>query len=211
MPAPELATNALISLDEARGFIQKNEEETEQDEEIIRLINSASEEIQNHTRREFAPAGEYGEDRVFVYVGGRYLDLAPYDLRAVEAVTLATDLESPVKLTKDEWRLRPMPARDGVYQTIRLLSLPEDTRITLPEGETQFEVTVTGEWGFAEVPEDVKHWCKVTVATWLRKDVAAFSTTLRLEEDRLERPDALPTAAVRGLCKYRRKPALVLR
>lgn len=208
-----LAPGALITLDEARGFLQKSDGETGQDEELGSLINSASVEIMHHTNREFAPVGDEDEDRSFLYVGGKHLDLSPYDVREVSAITLATDLAeaSQVALEPSEWRLRPVPARHGVYQSVRLLTLPDDTRVVLPEGETTFEVTVGGKWGFAAVPDDVKHWCKVTVATWLRKDVAAFSTTLRLEHDRLERPDALPTAVMRGLTKYARTAPLLPR
>lgn len=194
----ELANNAVISLEEMRGFLQRGEGEHNQDEEIVRLINAASDEFAHgYPGREFAPRGETAAAREFVHVGG-HLELAPYDVREVQAVTLGTDLaaEKHVELEASEWRLRPRPARHGVFQAIKL---QPDRELDLP---CEFEVTVTGLWGFPAVPEDVKHWCKVTVATWLRKDVAAYSTTLRADEDRLERPDALPTAAYRALRKY---------
>lgn len=199
-PSPD-----LITLEEARSFLQKAEDEKKQDGVIAETITTASTEIRNHTNREFVSAGDKDLARTFVFEGGKRLNLFPYDLREASTVRLASDLSegSQVDLDASQWRLRPIPSRYGVYQW---LELPKSVcaGIALPEDREDFEVTVTGKWGFASVPEDVKQWCKVTVAVWLRKDVSAFSTTLRLEEDKLERPDQLPSAAVRGLEKYAR-------
>lgn len=199
-PGPDLEPFALISLEEARGFLQKREREDKQDEEIIRLINAASEEIIDWTKREFAPSGTELETRAFDYDGGRHIDLYPFDVREVTGVVVGADLDQPLELAPSDWRPRPLSSRHGVHQLLRL----KDSARAKARRLGECEVEVTGTWGFAAVPENVQHWCKVTVATWLRKDVSAFSTTLRLEQDRLERPDALPTAVVRGLQKYRR-------
>jgi hypothetical protein len=40
------------------------------------------------------------------------------------------------------------------------------------------------------VPEDVQHWCNVTVATWLRKDVSAFTDVFNVDEGQVEPPRA---------------------
>jgi hypothetical protein len=123
------------------------------------------------------------------------LSLHPYFLREVTDVSLDSDGTSPLALIEANWRLRPKPPQDGVYRWLHFPSYAAPF-----DGER--EVTVTGDWGFETVPWDVGHWTIVTVATWLRRDVSAFSTTLRLDEDRLERPDALPSAVMRGLARY---------
>lgn len=205
-----LSGAALISLDEARLFLQKENEEDAQDEVIEDLIEAASDEIARCTKREFAPRGEESEERTFPYAGNRLVDLEPYDVREVDAITLGADLESPIELAPAEWSLRPLPPRDGVFQSIRL-RLADSTVLEIPGGDQTCAIAVTGKWGFPAVPESVKHWCKVTVATWLRKDVSAFSRTLQLEDDRVEAPEELPTAAMRGLRRYKRRRALVLR
>jgi hypothetical protein len=201
-PAPGepigLAPSALTTLEAVRSFLQTPPDKTAQDGLIRDLINRASEEISSHTSREFAPAGEAGEERQLLYTGGGYLDLDPYDVRTVTAVKLGTDLpvDQHVMLEPSDWRLRPVPAKDGVFQSIKLLRSPR----------SECEVTVTGAWGFPVVPANVEHWCIVAVTIWLRRDVAAFSKSLRLEEDRLEKPLALPDAVVDGLSKYTRHP-----
>jgi hypothetical protein len=50
---------------------------------------------------------------------------------------------------------------------------------------------------------DLTHACIVTVAIWLKRDVSAFSRTFNLDEQRTERPDALPSAVARMLAQYR--------
>jgi hypothetical protein len=205
-----MAVDDLISLEEARAFLEKDERETAQDPILNGLITAASAEIMKYTKREFAPKGDAVEERRFLFVGARTVDLEPYDVREVESVTLGVDLPSSRELAAGEWTLRPVTAPYGVYQSVRLRLAPGGAP-NLPAGEQTCAVAVTGKWGFASVPEDVKHWCKVTVATWLRKDVAAFSRTLQLEEDRVEAPEQLPSAAMRGLCNYKRRAPLVPR
>jgi hypothetical protein len=208
-PADQLAANALVSLEEARAFLQKDQGEEEQDELIVALINAASSRILQHTGREFAPKGVVTETRVFATsAGARTIDLFPFDVREVSAVILGSDLAvgDEVALASTDWRLRPLPSPHGVYQLLRLTRAAVDRL-----GCDEFEVSVTGLWGFAAVPEDVKHWCKVTVAIWLRKDVSAFSRTLAIDEDRLEVPEGLPSSVSRALCDFTRKPTVLPR
>jgi hypothetical protein len=197
----------LVTLPEAREFLQKDENEVEQDSILTSLIAGASDQIISHCGREFAPKGTETETRTFLYVGGRHLDLWPYDVREVSGVTLGSDLgATKVVLAAGDWRLRPVPAPEGVFQKLKLPALANYPTLT-----DDFEVEVTGLWGFEAVPERVKHWCKVTVAIWLRKDVSAFSRTLAMDEDRLEVPEGLPSAVVHGLRNFTRKPAILPR
>jgi hypothetical protein len=65
-------------------------------------------------------------------------------------------------------------------------------------------VDVTGDWGFASIPNDVKQACIEGVAIRLRRDVSAFSTTFNIDEARLERPEALPASVCQALRQYKR-------
>jgi hypothetical protein len=66
------------------------------------------------------------------------------------------------------------------------------------------QVEVTATWGWTSVPADVEHATIVTTGIWLRRDVSAFSTTYVLDEDRVERPESLPSAVRAMLGPYRR-------
>lgn len=189
MAAQDLTTRSAVRL-----FLQKETAKTGQDTLIDALITRASDAIMEYSERQFAPA-ETAATKVFAHYGGHSLTLAPYDLRTVTSITETVGTTSTV-LASTDYVLRPKPARDGVYSWVKLLGTYR------PSHEREF--TIVGNWGYASIPEDVAHWCIVTVATWLRRDAAAFETTYSLAEERLERPEALPAAVRAGLAHYRR-------
>lgn len=198
-----MATYDLCTLSDVRSFLQKQTSDTGQDTIIQSLISRASLAIMRYCDREFAPASSSGTVRKFVWDAKTdFLDLAPYDLQAVTLVRIDSDTSSPTTLTTDEYRLWPRPNRDGVYQAMRVRPW------TIVSPTWQFpdvrEVEVTGTWGFASIPEDVKHAAIATTAIWLRRDIAAFSSTFNITEDRVERPEFLPSAIARQLDQYRR-------
>lgn len=199
-----MAAQDLTTLANVRAFIQKPTGSTEQDAIISTLITSASDVINANIAR-FLPA-EAAATKTFLWRGGP-LCLHPYFLRSASSIVSDTESGATVTGTSTtvatgDYRLRASPPTiSGIYRWVRF---PNDSFNTYGGGER--EITITGNWGFADyasLPGDVVHWATIAVATWLRRDVSAFSTTLRLEEDRLERPDILPTAVVRGLNHYR--------
>jgi len=158
-------------------------------------ITAASRAITVHCQREFVPTN--AQTRTFAWAGG-VLDLAPYDLRAVTSLTVGTDdPASQQVLAASDYRLRPKPAADGVYQTVEL-STPDPSGGTFPDRE----VTIVGDWGFAAVPADVAHWAIVTVATWLRQKFAPFVEDT--QESLVPEPANLPWSVKAGLRHYRR-------
>lgn len=197
-----MASTDLCTLSEVRSFLQKPNTDTGQDAIISSLISRASLAIMRYCDREFAPATTAAVRKFEWHPNSPFVDLAPYDVRTVTLLRLDSDQSSPTTLTTDEYRLWPRPSRDGTYQALRL----RPTSIVSPSWQFPDvrEVEVTGNWGFTAIPEDVKHTALVTVATWLRRDVAAFSQTFNLSEDRVERPEFLPSAIARQLDQYKR-------
>lgn len=187
-----MAAIDLTDLASVRALSQANDRDVDDDALIERLITAASRSILNYTGREFVATAS-AEAREFVS-RGYLLDLAPFDLRSVESVTDVTTPATPTAITA--YRLRPKPSRYGVY-----------TWLEIPQLSGEREIAVTGLWGFPSIPEDVSHWCGITVLMWIRGDVAAFSTTFEIEAGRLQRPEALPSAVRGGLKHYRRKAA----
>lgn len=194
-----MAAADLCTLEDVRLFLGKDDSDTSQDAVIASLISRASLAIMRDCQREFAPASSSAA-RVFRYSTPGRMSLAPYEARTVTNVRMDSDQASPVTLTASQYRLWPVPAPDGTYLTL----LFDGTEGSSASAWRDRVVEVTGTWGMAAVPEDVRHACVVTAATWFRRDVAAFSTTFKLDEDRVERPEVLP-AQVRGLLdRYRR-------
>jgi hypothetical protein len=208
-----MAAQDLTSLANVKAFLQRND--TQQDPLIASLITRASDTIHRQTGREFAPATT-SATRAFAYTGGGILDLYPYDVRSITAMTIDSDGGTPTTLVANtDYQLRPLPARDGVYQYLRLLTQDTGDPGVLTPGwpsdgapssrvPSERQISITGAWGFATVPGDIEHACIVTVVTWLRADVQAFSTSFSIDEGRLQRPEALPSAVQALLAPYRR-------
>jgi hypothetical protein len=191
---------SLVTVADVRNFLQKPDPDQEQDAIIGRLIESASEAVMTYAEREFAPESAPSTARQFYYCGNGILSLTPYDLQTLVSVKIdTTEGAGGTTLAATEYQLKPKPARDGVYNWLKLSPVTSQPSSRFAERE----VTVTGTWGFPAVPDDVKHWTTVTVAEWLRLHVQAFSTTFNIDEQRLERPEMLPSAVRAGLRRYR--------
>lgn len=198
MAAIDQVTSAQV-----RAFLQKSASDTGQDSLIASLITRASTAINNWAGREFTPTTSQTA-RKFDYDGKGIVDLSPYDLRTIGAgyVKIDTDGSAPITLTTDQYRLYPKQSPDATYGWIELDQAYQGYGGPNPSFDR--EVEVKGDWGLATVPEDVQHWCIVTVISWLRRDASAFETTFSIPEERLDRPEALPSAVRAGLKHYQR-------
>lgn len=188
----------LTTLANVRAFLQKNTADTAQDGIIQQLITRASAAIETYAGREFHPTNN--ATRTFNYLGGSFISLSPYELRTITEATIDTGTSDETDLTATDYWFSPATSPGGTYQA---LSLPSDSTIYNNSSNDRRVLSITGDWGFASVPPDVEHACIVTVAIWLRRDVAAFSTTFSIDEQRLERPESLPSAARAIIDTYR--------
>jgi hypothetical protein len=196
-------TSDLTTVAAVRAFLQIPGSDDEQNAIIAALIKRATRLIAVWTSREFAPAD--GATRSFLCGRGGMIDLAPFDLRVATDIVFDTDTNgTATPLTTGDYRLGPVTSRDGTYQWVRL-----DRRWWQHRRRHHDEVVVsiTGDWGFAQVPADIEDACIKTVGVWLKRDVSTFSRTFNLDESRTERPDALPASVVAILQPYR--PVLV--
>lgn len=178
----------LCTLTDVRAQLQKPAGDDKQDGILSTLITAASTSITEWTGREFTPTA--AATRSFWWDGGR-LWLTPYDVRVVSSVSI-----DGVTVPPAGYRIGPLPSRYGTFQWIRF----RDTR-----GCSQ--VDVTGDWGMLDVPADVRQACVATVAVWARRDIQAFTTTYNQDTERLEFPEALPSA-VRAMLNHYRQPAV---
>ncbi len=176
MPAQD-----LCSLADVRASLEIPGSDTSRDSLISTLITAASTAIMNETDREFAPVTASATRRF--KVAGLTVNLAPYDLRTVTAVTLNPEGTSPSVLNvTTDYQLQPIGAPSGTYTSIAFSGL----LASLFSSQTVFSfgyalVDIAGAWGFATVPTDVNRACVVTVGSWLRKDVSALIASGELD------------------------------
>jgi hypothetical protein len=160
MSTDSLNAHALITIEEGRRYVWRNEDDTSRDGILVDAINDVSDSIWDHCHREFKPTTvDDPEERVFDYDGSGWLDLNPFDLQELDSVVLYTDRDAAfqVELDAKNYRLRPTGrARGGTYLAVEL-PIP-----AMREFDYGFEwqVTVTGTWGMLEVPGAVKLACK---------------------------------------------------
>lgn len=197
----------LCTLADVRAYQNKPTADTAQDALTQSLITRASRLIMRECQREFSTTGTNPQTRTFRYPDtGGFLSFAPYDLQSASAVVFNPESSSPLTLDASvgDYELQPVEAPDGVYTGMRFSGwrwLGDPTNL-LRYGYRQLRIT--GNWGFPAPPFDVVQACVVTVALWLRRDVQIFSATFSIDEGRLERPQALPSAVQAMLDPWRR-------
>jgi hypothetical protein len=194
----------LTTLANVRAFLQKQGADQGQDEVIQALITQASVALARYTERQFVE--ESATTKVFE-VDQNYesvISFAPYELQSLETLKLDTDTESPVELTPEQFRLWPKPNPDGTYFGVRINPYQTVSSASFRWG-TRREMSVKGTWGLPSIPIDIVQWANVTVSLWLKRDVAAFETTMHIDEGYLERPRSLPSAVMGGLELYKRR------
>jgi hypothetical protein len=175
------------------------------DDEIQAKISRASPMINRWCGREFAPSST-GVTRTFpidVSGGDLVVELDPYDLRAATTVTLSPEGAATV-LTSSQYSLEPVNAPDGVYKRIRISPFVGGVISTWALTFGYAKMSITGNWGFATVPDDVVQAAAVIIASWI--DVAqgqyqssdVFADLPRLT---LPNPDARSAWAILGAYK----------
>jgi hypothetical protein len=210
----DLSADALVTLEEARRYVWRDENDGSRDDLLIDAINLVSAAIAVYCEREFA-AGGAPATRSFplgeIFADGRrvgWIDLTPYDLRSATAVTLHTDTLSPRTLSAEEYRLRPVGgALGGTYLGIVTIAP------LVPEAQPGFgwEAQVEGLWGMASVPDEVQLACLQWVANIVRnpgsfasESMAGYTVTPELDLDVARA--GMPASVRHRLHPYRRRP-----
>lgn len=137
-------------------------EDTDQDDLRETNITDASQTIERWCARELSDRGTL--TRTFAYRGLRSLPLAPYDLRSVSSL----DVDGTVLTQNADFYLEPLPSQDGTFQRIDFEGYPiSQVRSLYWRSRPRRVVTITGAWGMAAVPVDVKRAAVETVKAWM--------------------------------------------
>lgn len=163
----------LCTLNDVRAELEMGTTETGRDAKITGLLPDATKVITKWCRREFINAfpGADSTPRKFAYYGGTRLSLAPYDLQSASVVQMDTDTSAITLAVTTDYYLEPLPALDGVYTHLLFTSLEP---ASIGGRDTRREISITGVWGFASVPADVKRAAVLTIAGWLDKAVSEY-------------------------------------
>lgn len=171
------------------------------DARITTLIAEATQTIMRRYGREFVP--HIVATRSF-RLRHQLVNLAPFDLRSVTAVTLQPAARA---LAAAEYHLLPIGGmeRTGTFAQVFLRSEPPDAEISWLE--------INGAWGCwvdaAAVAEDIRRAAIETVASWLDRPAAAIAGIVELSEPHLQRQATatswdIPASAHRKLQMYSR-------
>lgn len=195
---------------------------TTRDTLIAEYISDASREIMRICEREFAPATASELRRIKVdprerVEGCVYIDFAPYDLRSVSTFTLHPEASGDSETLTENTHYTLMPVRAvasptdsafGVYTRIRF-DVNQTFSSTFFRRFGYCLADITGAWGFASVPRDVKDAAVLTVTSWLRRDFPAFAQGGFDSEPATLAPErqgtySIPRAAIRKLQPFKR-------
>jgi len=191
----DLTTPAVV-----KEYLQKESIDTDQDPIIDAAITAASETIRTYLERKLGMF-EAAAEHVFELDNTRgFLSLAPYDLRELTSILIDTDQGSGSAIDPQNYRLYPRDRELGVWTYLKFRG------IALGSWGVR-EITIAGSWGIktSELPKDVQHWTTIAVVEWIRSDVSMFTTTFDAVQERVIRPEALPSAVRAGLSSYARR------
>jgi len=200
-----VAAGDLTTLASVREFLRITDAaQTSSDTLLSSFITQASRAIRTHCGQEFAPENTGSLTRSFAYYGGGRLFVAPYTLRSVTSVQIDTDTDSPTTLTEDsDFFVFPRGGGyDGVYEHLELRGFEPARRMSSNAIRPWREVSITGTWGFDEVPGDVGVAANMLVAWWMRQHSSVPGNMLEGEGDRYG-PVAWPSGVLSLLAPYR--------
>lgn len=169
----------LISLADLKTALNIDSSDTRKDAMYNSVIPAVSSMIRTYTGRDFGAAA-VTEARNFEYDGSGFLDID--DATTITQVEFVVPNAANIVLTADQWYAAP-PRRDDspVFYYIVLTSLAgsnpymgfeRNMDVMYEEGRlprVTRTAVVTGTWGWATVPQDVK-WAAVwTIQEWTSK------------------------------------------
>ncbi len=188
-----LNTRALVGLGETKDWLQANQIATGEDMDLVRVINDVSDRMCDEAEREFKVFGTNPQIRQFDlypagpsepwYVDGIYLGEISPGRRTVKVGDLT--LFSQVRILDQDWstlvedvtpltKVAGLPLNRAPWQPIRALQLRFDTS-ALGSGQ---RLEVTGNWGFPQVPGNIRQATLDAIAAIMDRDVEHYRQDL---------------------------------
>lgn len=141
------------------------------------LITAASRIIQARYQREFAPVAGTPTRRFPVF--GTHVPLVPRDVLTALTVTLNPESSPVVLVAGTDYVLKPLSSR-SLLGTQNRIQLSPDLSFSSAMARTFgfAQLDITGTWGAAAVPDDVRRGAALTVASWLSARISDSSSNL---------------------------------
>lgn len=172
-----LTSTALCGVDDVKEWLAypDSTERVELDQKIIRAVNTASQHVALCTRREFICTGGPNQNpatRTFSLSGAYqypnfYITFGRYDLDATQPYSnvivtidtdpLSVDSSSQTVIPPEQYEFTPIDAPNGAIPTwTGFRAYTFSIGPVLREAfELARQIQITGNWGFAEVPQNV--------------------------------------------------------
>ena len=188
-----LSDQALVTLSEARDWLQHEQQELPDGLEIVRVINDVSNRIHREAAREFRASGAQPQIRLFQipnhsapdpwYIDGQFMGDRNIWSRTVPIGDLAA-APTLVEIIDRDWSTIVETVAAADY-TAHPLNRAPDEPIEALELHTDvaaltsgMRLRVTGTWGFPQVPGNIRQAALDGIAAVLDRDVESYSTDL---------------------------------
>jgi hypothetical protein len=173
-----ISSRALVTLAEAKDWLNQQGIDFDEDNELVRVINDLSDRAHQEAQREFKVVGSNPQTRDFpvddyALVRGEILI---GDATAITQVQLIDNDWSSVVETVDaaDWQARPMVRQP--WEPIRRIKLNYLNGASYLRGG--YLVRVTGSWGFPQVPQSVRQAVLDGIAAAVDRDVEHYRQDL---------------------------------
>ena len=170
-----LSARALVTLAEAKDWLQHANIDTSEDLELVRVVNDVSDRLHEEAGREFKVYGTNPQTRLFdVDIEGvMNRTVSVGDLTSFTTV-LVVDKDGTTVETAAAADIVSLPRNRPPWEPIRQL------RFTSDVGSLRWEyaVSVAGTWGFPAVPGNIRQACLDAVAATLDRDVEHYRQDL---------------------------------
>jgi hypothetical protein len=133
-----------------------------QPQRLEEMINAASWMIIHRADQEFKPL-DSSTIRVFPVTGDGYVGFGVGAAQSVSVVRANVETTSPTTLAATDYQTRV--SQNGTIRSLQLV-----TNWSVATRPTTGMVEVTGVWGWAFVPPDVKDLCEFQVVQWVRRN-----------------------------------------
>jgi hypothetical protein len=209
---PTLSAYALCEVDDVADLLGYDDDQTTlRQRTIIRAINSASSAIPRRAQREFVcTTAETDQTRFQLIadadVASGFANIRSGRIRlgdmrseptAVSIWSPDRDAEYPLDLDDDLYVLPDTPEPGFPYESIQIKA---SSPYQLVAG---WWLSVTTDWGFAEVPGDIVEIAIGTAASQILNDVQALTERARQEGRRVSFSAILPPEYLEALDSYR--------